>query len=82
MRLTRCPVHLPRRLGGGGCLLHAASFALTSLPAVLRRVLERLDAEPTLTRVEAMLREAASQRRSAGRRHTPDGAAWQEGEER
>lgn len=38
LRVIRCPIWLPKRLGGLTRLLHLASFALTSLPVLLRLV--------------------------------------------
>ncbi len=38
LTVLRCPVWLPRRLGGLARLLHLASFALSSLPVVLSLV--------------------------------------------
>jgi colanic acid biosynthesis glycosyl transferase WcaI len=42
-RVWRCPLWVPRKLGGLKRLLHLASFALTSFPIMLRQVLWRPD---------------------------------------
>ncbi|HSV70545.1 MAG TPA: glycosyltransferase WbuB [Methylibium sp.] len=39
LTVHRCPIWIPRRLGGLARLLHLASFALSSLPVLLRLVL-------------------------------------------
>ena len=43
LTVIRCPVWLPKRLGGLNRLLHLASFALSSFPVMLRLVLWRPD---------------------------------------
>ena len=42
-RVTRCPLWVPRRPSGLSRLLHLASFALSSLPALLRQAFWRPD---------------------------------------
>lgn len=42
-RITRCPIWIPRRLTGLTRLLHLASFALSSLPVMLKQVFWRPD---------------------------------------
>ena len=41
LTVLRCPVWLPRRLGGLARLVHLASFALSSFPVLMRLVLSR-----------------------------------------
>lgn len=44
VEVWRCPLWIPARPGGAKRLLHLASFALSSLPVMLRQVLWRPDA--------------------------------------
>lgn len=41
LTLLRCPVWLPRKLGGLARLIHLASFALSSFPVLMRLVMAR-----------------------------------------
>ena len=41
LTVMRCPVWLPRRLGGLSRLLHLASFALSSFPVLMRLAMSR-----------------------------------------
>jgi colanic acid biosynthesis glycosyl transferase WcaI len=43
LTVVRCPVWLPKRLGGLARLLHLASFAISSFPVLLRLVMSRPD---------------------------------------
>ncbi len=43
LRVTRCPLWVPARPSGAKRLLHLASFALSSLPALLRGLMSRPD---------------------------------------
>jgi colanic acid biosynthesis glycosyl transferase WcaI len=43
LTVVRCPVWLPKRLGGLSRLLHLASFAISSFPVLLRLVMSRPD---------------------------------------
>lgn len=59
IRVTRCPLWVPARVTGKSRLLHLASFALSSIPALLSAAMRRPDVlmvvVPTLATVPAAL---------------------------